>query len=148
MLSILDIEFVSFNMVKNVCSSGTNNRLSQKFKNPFSISFSVRLKRSGHQANKERLPTLFREWIPSAEDFVHVLCFDLQLEESYRRTSSRMFLYILSWISMIFHVIFLTLALGMFKEFRQIRYLCNALKAESPFARVFFYLYMCLLILA
>ena len=49
---------------------------------------------------------------------------------------------------MIFHVIFLTLALGMFKEFLQIRYLSNALKAESPFARVFFYLYMCLLILA
>ena len=50
---------------------------------------------------------------------------------------------------MIFHVIFLTLALGMFKEFLKIRYMCNALKAESPFARVFvFYLYMCLLILA
>ena len=80
---------------------------------------------------------------------MHVLCFDLQLEESYRRTSSRMFLYILSWISMIFHVIFLTLALGMFKEFLKIRYMCNALKAESPFARVFFFnLYMCLLILA
>jgi len=60
---------------------------------------------------------------------VYVLCFDLQIEEGYRRTSSRMFLYIFSWISMIFHVIFLTLALGMFKEFLKIRYLCNALKA-------------------
>ena len=80
---------------------------------------------------------------------MHVLCFDVELEESYRRTSSRMFLYILSWISMIFHVIFLTLALGMFKEFLKIRYMCNALKAESPFARLFFFnLYMCLLILA
>ena len=73
---------------------------------------------------------------------MHVLCFDLQLEESYRRTSSRMFLYILSWISMIFHVIFLTLALGMFKEFLKIRYLCNALKAESPFARVFLFIHV------
>ena len=71
---------------------------------------------------------------------MHVLCFDLQLEESYRRTSSRMFLYILSWISMIFHVIFLTLALGMFKEFLKILYLCNALKVESPFARVFLFI--------
>lgn len=43
---------------------------------------------------------------------------------------------------MIFHVIFLTLALGMFKEFLKIRYMCNALKAESPFARVFFFLFI------
>lgn len=41
---------------------------------------------------------------------------------------------------MIFHVIFLTLALGMFKEFLKIRYLCNALKVESPFAGVFLFI--------
>ena len=44
---------------------------------------------------------------------------------------------------MIFHVIFLTLALGMFKEFLKIRYMCNALKAECLLQGCLFFIYTC-----